>query len=207
MLPSWAMLNTLRARQNGCHFPDDILKWIFLNENVWISIRISLQLISSGPIHNIPALVQIMACHLFGAKPLFEPMMVGLPHIYMSLSLSELNTTERGWYNALEITILHDTRWWLIARLWFPQWISNEVTKLSPQCKVHFRILVSPEVFQQQWCYMSGILNLWVNNWVFLLNVISFPNNVPYNGNAVWNGSNKKKHLVSTVERSDALVH
>ena len=26
--------NTLRPRQNGHHFPDDILKCIFLNENV-----------------------------------------------------------------------------------------------------------------------------------------------------------------------------
>ena len=26
-------INTLRPRQDGCHFPDDILKWIFLNEN------------------------------------------------------------------------------------------------------------------------------------------------------------------------------
>ena len=27
-------LNTLRPRQNGCHFPDDIFKWIFLKENI-----------------------------------------------------------------------------------------------------------------------------------------------------------------------------
>ena len=27
-------LNTLRPRQNGRHFADDIFKWIFLNENV-----------------------------------------------------------------------------------------------------------------------------------------------------------------------------
>ena len=27
-------VNTLRPRQNGCHFPDDIFKCIFLNENV-----------------------------------------------------------------------------------------------------------------------------------------------------------------------------
>ena len=28
------LTNTLRPRQNGRHFPDDIFKWIFLNENV-----------------------------------------------------------------------------------------------------------------------------------------------------------------------------
>ena len=27
------LLNTLRPRQNGCHFPDDIFQWIFLVEN------------------------------------------------------------------------------------------------------------------------------------------------------------------------------
>ena len=32
--------NTLRLRQNGCHFADDIFKCIFLNKNVWISIKV-----------------------------------------------------------------------------------------------------------------------------------------------------------------------
>ena len=36
--------NTLRPRRNGSNFPDDILKCIFLNESVWISIKISLKL-------------------------------------------------------------------------------------------------------------------------------------------------------------------
>ena len=34
--------NTMRPRQNGRHFPDYIFKWIFCNENAWISIKISL---------------------------------------------------------------------------------------------------------------------------------------------------------------------
>ena len=32
-------LNTLRPRQNGHHFPDDIFKWIFFNCNVWTVLR------------------------------------------------------------------------------------------------------------------------------------------------------------------------
>ena len=40
---------------------DVIVKCIFLNENVWISIKISLNFVHKGPINNIPALVQIMA--------------------------------------------------------------------------------------------------------------------------------------------------
>ena len=71
--------NTLRPRQNGRHFPDDIFKCIFLNENVWISIAVSLKFVPRGPINNIPALVQIMAWRCPGDKPLSEPMMVSLP--------------------------------------------------------------------------------------------------------------------------------
>ena len=48
------ILNTLRPRQNGRQFPIDIFKWIFLNENVWISINISLKFVPKGPINNIP---------------------------------------------------------------------------------------------------------------------------------------------------------
>ena len=71
-------LNTLRPRQNGRHFADDIFKCIFLNENVWIPIKISLKFVPKGPINNIPALVQIMAWRRPGDKPLSGPMMVSL---------------------------------------------------------------------------------------------------------------------------------
>ena len=71
-------LNTLRPRQNGCHFTDDIFKCIFLNENVWIPIKISMKFVPKGPINNIPALVQIMARRRPGDKPLSEPMIVSL---------------------------------------------------------------------------------------------------------------------------------
>ena len=58
---------------------DDIFKWIFLNENVIISIEKSLKSVPKGPINNIPALVQIMAWRRPGDKPLSGPMMVRLP--------------------------------------------------------------------------------------------------------------------------------
>ena len=72
-------VNTLRPRWNRRHFADDIFKCIFLNENVWFSIKISLKFIPSGLINNIPTLVQIMAWRRPGDKPLSEPMMVNLP--------------------------------------------------------------------------------------------------------------------------------
>ena len=76
--PQGFNVNTLSPRQNGRHFPDDIFKRIFLNKNVWILIKISLKFVPKGPINNIKALVQIMAWHRPGDKPLSEPMMVKL---------------------------------------------------------------------------------------------------------------------------------
>ena len=81
-------VNTLRPRQNGRHFTDDILKCIFLNENAWIPIKISLKFVPEGPINNISALVQIMAWRRIGDKPLSEPMMTQFNDAYMRHSAS-----------------------------------------------------------------------------------------------------------------------
>ena len=78
MLYCLSYINTLRPRQNGRHFADDIFKWIFMNKNVWIPIEISLKFVPKGPINNIPALVQVMAWRRAGDKPLSEPMMSSL---------------------------------------------------------------------------------------------------------------------------------
>ena len=56
-----------------------IIKCIFLNENAWILINISLKFVPKGPINNIPALVQKMARRCPGDEPLSEPMTVSLP--------------------------------------------------------------------------------------------------------------------------------
>ena len=85
-------INTLRPRQNGRHFVDDIFKYIFLNENVWIPIKMSLKFVPKGPISNIPKLAQIMAWHWPGVKPLSEPMMVKSP--------KHLCVTRFQWVNA-----------------------------------------------------------------------------------------------------------
>ena len=78
MLTFVSHLNTLRPRQNGRHFPDDIFKCIFLNENIWISIKIPLKFVPKGPINNIPALFRIMVWRRPGDKPLSETMTVTL---------------------------------------------------------------------------------------------------------------------------------
>ena len=76
--PQGQWVNTLRPRQDGCHFPDDTFKLIFVNENIWISITISLKFVPRASINNISALVQILAWHQPGNKPSSEPMMVSL---------------------------------------------------------------------------------------------------------------------------------
>ena len=76
------LIITLRPGQNGRLFADDTFKRIFLNENIKISIKISLKLVPNGLINNIPALGLIMAWRRPGDKPLLEPMMVrSLTHI------------------------------------------------------------------------------------------------------------------------------
>ena len=87
------VINTLRPRQNGRHFADDTFKRIFLNENVRISIKISLTFVPEGPINNISALVQIMAWRRPGDKPLSEPMMTSLP--------THICVTRPQWVNSL----------------------------------------------------------------------------------------------------------
>ena len=81
---------TLRLRQNGRHFADDIFKYIFLNENVKISINISSKFVPKGQINNIAALVQMIAWQRPVDKPLSEPMMFSLLS-YASLGLNESN--------------------------------------------------------------------------------------------------------------------
>ena len=56
-------------------FDDVVMKCVLFNENVRISIHVSLNFAPDGPINNKSALVQIMAWCWAGDKPLSEPMM------------------------------------------------------------------------------------------------------------------------------------
>ena len=55
-----------------------MFKCIFLNENAWIPIKLSMKFIPKGSINNIPALFQIMAWCRPGDTPLSESVMVSL---------------------------------------------------------------------------------------------------------------------------------
>ena len=54
---------------------DKIFNRIFVNENVRISIQISLKSVLKGSTDNKPALVQVMAWRRTGDKPLSEAML------------------------------------------------------------------------------------------------------------------------------------
>ena len=87
-------LNTLRPRQDGRHFTDDIFVCIFFNENCCVLIKFSLKYLRKGPINNNPALVEIMAWCRSGNKPLSEPMVISLP--------THICVTRPQWVNAYQ---------------------------------------------------------------------------------------------------------
>ena len=113
-------LNTLRPRQNGRRFADDTFKRIFVNENVWIPIKISLKFVPECPNNNIPALVQIMAWRRPGDKPLSEPMMVSLT--------THICITQPQWVNSLWPS---DALWFQMS--WHASWSTlAQIKSLSP---------------------------------------------------------------------------
>ena len=63
---------------------DDIFKSIF-NESVWIPIPISLKFVPKGPIDYNSALVQVVAWHRTGEKPLPESMLTQFTDAYTAL--------------------------------------------------------------------------------------------------------------------------
>ena len=111
------VINTLRLRQNGRHFADDIFKCIFLYDNFWILIEISVKYVPYGLIDNIAALVQIMTWRRTGDKPLSEPMLIYCTGTYMH------NSAVTSWY--IQHKYLRSKYWCLSARLQYIQSISN----------------------------------------------------------------------------------
>ena len=103
----WA-LNWSPPGQNGRHSADDMFKCIFLNENIWISNKISLKYVPWGVIDNMTALVQITAWRRPGDKPLSGPMLTIHRRIYAPLGADELRTNEI----------------WIKTKIFWPQWVN-----------------------------------------------------------------------------------
>ena len=137
-------LNTLRPWHNGRHFADDIYKWIFLNENVWIPNKISLKFVPQGPINNIPAMVQIMAWRRTGNNPLSGPMMVRLP--------TQKCVTRPQWVNNMEfdtdctqqcrlMVILKSAISWLSTTIMILIWSAQHITWCHGACLSSFLLV------------------------------------------------------------------
>ena len=99
------IINPLRP--NGQHFADDNFKRIFFNENVWISIKISLKFGSNQQYTSIQ--IQKMAWRRPGYKPSSEPMMVSLS--------THICVTRPQWANMGNLIIaipmgIHNTLHW-----------------------------------------------------------------------------------------------
>ena len=141
--------NTLRPRQNGRHFTDDIFKCILLNENVWIPIKISLKFAPKGPVKNSPALVQIMAWRRPDDKPLSESMTVILPtHIcvtrphWINTSLSLIWCDNDMQFKTQQWFITSHSRGALYAHIHIHTHTHINIYMMSCTCFPHYRPFV-----------------------------------------------------------------
>ena len=115
------IINTLRPRQNGCRFADDTFKCIFLNENVRISIKISLKFVPKGPINNNPALVLIMAWCRSDASHYLNQWWLDYQRIYASLGLNELKHHD-DWTDEAHLTCPANERYCYIVTMSLIGW-------------------------------------------------------------------------------------
>ena len=83
-------VNTFISRQNGHHLSDDIFKSKSANENIRISIAISLKFVPKGPFYNMPALVHIMDCTGQATSHYLNQWWLIYWHIYALLGFKEL---------------------------------------------------------------------------------------------------------------------
>ena len=120
------LIISLRPRQDGRHFADDIFMCIFFNENCCILIKFSLKYVRKGPIDNNPALVEIMAWRRSGDKPLSQPMMISLPTDIcvarlQCVNLNKLSSKQSrcGNFNRrnAHVTSLHQSHCWLVRSM------------------------------------------------------------------------------------------
>ena len=132
--------------QDGRYFADDVLKCIFLIENVWISLKIPLKFVPRGPINNIPALVQIMAWSRPGDKPLCEAMLVFVPtHICIARPQWVNEHKEEGQCQPCETTSENTTSWIFPVKF---LWISTQfLLSLHVIHEILVRIRCNPYCF------------------------------------------------------------
>ena len=143
-------LNSLRPRQNGRHFTDDISKCIFFSEHVWFSLEVSLKV----QINNIPSLVQIMTWCQPGDKPLYETMMVNL--------LMHICITRPQWVKCCSKIMSFNVRiryfvWNIRVMLWNSTWNILPLHYLISYKVDHLRVLW----FNSSYAFLKFPFGLW----------------------------------------------
>ena len=114
----WSHLTLFNSFPLRRHFADDIFKYIFMNEKLWISIKFSLNFIPEGLIDNKWALVQVMAWRRRWTK-------ADLVHrrIYAALGGDEFKDAQvsprldkkKMNYSDANMRSHHWFRWWFVA--------------------------------------------------------------------------------------------
>ena len=98
-------------------------KRMFMNEKLCIFIRISLKFVPWGPINNKSALVQLMAWHQTGDKPLFEPMLTQFTDTMLRhqgemsklcLGTAALLSSTLLWTNVTQLNLRRISKWFPI---------------------------------------------------------------------------------------------
>ena len=99
--------HTLRPSQNGRHFADAIFECIFMNENVWISLKISLKFVLKVEL----TIFQHWFRWWLGDKPLSAHVMVNI--------LTHISVTRPQWVKSRQFEFMNRRK-----RLTDIQWIS-----------------------------------------------------------------------------------
>ena len=142
-----AIFNTLRPRQNGRHFTDDIFKYISLNENVWFLFKISLKFVSKGLINNIPALVQIMAWRRPGDKPLSQSIMVS--------SLMHICVSQPQW---AKIQFLNTLLWSIVTiTAKMHEYVEEPLLEIELETLLIAYMLLRPLLFEAEWHIYASV--------------------------------------------------
>ena len=79
----YTMINSSPPGQNDCNIADDIYKHMFMNEKFCVLIEISPKFVPKDPVDNKSALVQVMAWHRTGDKPLAETILKQFTETYI----------------------------------------------------------------------------------------------------------------------------
>ena len=143
----------MRQRQNGRHFADNIFNCIFLNENVWFSTQISLNLVPEGPICNKSALVQVMASLAWNQaahKSLSKPLLT---------QIAEANSghmvTRSQWVKGpfCDMFMNFFTNWFGVFFILFKFYFSNFLCSSANFSVVFFMKPHGPDL----WCHLMSL--------------------------------------------------